>query len=66
MDINQLQLDDCWYNEGTICLVNKLMGARGMVFRAWAHKQSPLNSQWLVLRLVAPISSIVGLLILYG
>ena len=45
MDINQLQLDDCWYNEGTICLVDKLMGAWGMVFRAWAHERSPLNSQ---------------------
>ena len=32
MDINQLQLDDCRYNEGTICLVDKLMGAWGMVF----------------------------------
>ena len=25
---------------------------RGMVFRAWAHKQVPLNSQWLVLRIL--------------
>ena len=61
MDINHLQLDDCRYNEGTMCLVDKLMGAWGIVFRAWAHERSPLNSQ-----LVAPISSIVGLLILYG
>ena len=22
-----------------------------MVFRAWAHKRTPLNSQWLVLRI---------------
>ena len=22
-----------------------------MVFRAWAHEQAPLNSQWLVLRI---------------
>ena len=51
MDINQLQLDDCRYNEGTIYLVDKLMGAWGMVFRAWAHERSPLNSQWLVLRI---------------
>ena len=51
MDINQLQLDDCQYNEGTICLVDKLMGAWGMVFRAWVHERSPLNSQWLVLRI---------------
>ena len=41
MDINQLQLDDCRYNEGTICLVDKLMGAWGIVFRAWAHERSP-------------------------
>ena len=27
------------------------MGARGMVFRAWVHKQVPLNLQWLVLRI---------------
>ena len=27
------------------------MGARGMVFRAWAHERVPLNSQWLVLRI---------------
>ena len=25
------------YIEGTICLVNGRMGAKGMVFRAWAH-----------------------------
>ena len=24
-----------------------------MVFRAWAHKRAPLNSQWLVLRIGA-------------
>ena len=27
------------------------MGAKGMVFRAWAHERAPLNSQWLVLRI---------------
>ena len=28
MDINKLQVDDCWYNEieGTICLVNGCQG----------------------------------------
>ena len=25
------------------------MGAKGTVFRVWAHKQVPLESQWLVL-----------------
>ena len=27
------------------------MGAKGMVFQAWAHERVPLNSQWLVLRI---------------
>ena len=27
------------------------MGAKGMVFRVWAHERVPLNSQWLVLRI---------------
>ena len=22
------------------------MGAKGMVFRGWAHEQAPLSSQW--------------------
>ena len=51
MDINQLQIDDCWYNEGTICLVNGWMSAKGMVFRTWVHERAPLNLQWLVLRI---------------
>ena len=28
------------------------MGAKGMVFRLWADEQAPLNSQWLVLRII--------------
>ena len=35
-----------------------------MVFQTWAYEQAPLNSQWPVLRMVALISTIVGLLIL--
>ena len=27
------------------------MGAKRMVFRAWAHEREPLDSQWLVLRI---------------
>ena len=27
------------------------MGAKGMVFQAWAHKRVPFNSHWLVLRI---------------
>ena len=34
-----------------ICLVSRLIGGKGMVFRVWAHKQMPFNSQWLVLRI---------------
>ena len=37
--------NDYRYNEGTICLVSRLIGGKGMVFRAWAHKRMPLNSQ---------------------
>ena len=33
------------------CLVSGLIGGKGMVFRAWAHKWMPLNSQWMVLRI---------------
>ena len=43
--------DDCGYNEGTICLVSGLIGGKTMVFRAGAHKRTPLNLQWLVLRI---------------
>ena len=67
MDINQLQVDDCWYNEGTICLVNELMGA-------WGDSFSSVSAQMGVIKLAMAgtqdwwrlISSIVGLLILYG
>ena len=44
-------VNDSWYNEGTICLVNGRICTEGMVIRAWAHERSPLNSQWLVLRI---------------
>ena len=32
MDIKILQVNDSSYIEGTICLVNELIGAKGMVF----------------------------------
>ena len=48
INIKRLQLNNFWYIEGTICLVN---GWMGMVFWAWAHERAPLNSQWLVLRI---------------
>ena len=44
-------VNDSWYNEGTICLVNGRISTGGMVIRAWAHERVPLNSRWLVLRI---------------
>ena len=66
MDIKQLQLNDSWYIEGTICLVNEWIGAKGMVFRAWVHKRHHKTRSGWYSGLVVPISSIVGLLILYS
>ena len=56
MDIKLLQVNDSSYIEGTICLVN---GARGMVFRAWAHERCHKTRNGWYLGLVGPISSIV-------
>ena len=50
-DLYEPRGDDYGYSEGTICLVSGLIVGREMVFRAWAHKRTPLNSQWLVLRI---------------
>ena len=50
-DLHEPQGDDYGYNEGTICLISGLISGKGIVFRVWAHKQMPLNSQWLVLRI---------------
>ena len=44
-DLHELQGNDHGYNEGTICLVKGGIGAKGMVFQVWAHKQVPLNLQ---------------------
>ena len=65
MDIKQLQVNDSWYIEGTICLVNEWMDAKGMVFRAWAHERRHKTRNGWYSILVGPNSSIVGLLILY-
>ena len=62
-DLHKLLGNDCGYNEGTICVVDGVTNFKRMVFQVWAHKRASLNSQWL---LVALISSIVGLPILYG
>ena len=66
MDIKRLQVNDSSYIEGTICLVNECIGAKGMVFRVWAHKRCHKTPNSWYLGLVEPISSIVGLLILYS
>ena len=37
-----------------ICLVNKLMhGFQGDGFRTWVHECAPLNSQWLMLKMIS-------------
>ena len=48
--------------EGTINVFNFSTRGMGMVFRTWAHERVPCNGHYL--RTVAPISTIVGLLIL--
>ena len=50
-DLDKLQFNNSGHNEGTVCLVNRRIGARGMVLWAWAHKRASLNLQWLVLRI---------------
>ena len=47
-NLHEPWINDYGYSEGTFCLVNGLIGAKGMIFRAWVHKQAP---QWLVLRI---------------
>ena len=50
-DLHEPQGDDYGYNKGTICLVSRLIRGKAMVFQAWAHKRTPLNLHWLVLRI---------------
>ena len=50
-DPHEARGNDYRYNEGTICLLSRLIGGKGMVFRAWAYERAPLGSQWLVLRI---------------
>ena len=50
-DLDEPQGNDYGYNEGTVYLVSRLIGGTGMVFRAWAHKRTPLHLHWLVLRI---------------
>ena len=45
---NQCRVNDSGHNEGTVCLVKGWIGAKGMVFQAWAYERVPLNSQWLI------------------
>ena len=37
MDIKRLQVNDSSYIEGTICLVNEWIGAKGMIFSVGAR-----------------------------
>ena len=58
--------NDYGYIEGTICLVSRLIGSKGMVFeRGCTNRRHYTRIGWYS-GLVAPISSIVELLILYG
>ena len=50
-DLHELWGNNYGYSEGTICLVNRWIGLKGMIFRVWVHKRVPLTSQWLVLRI---------------
>ena len=50
-DLDEPRGNNYGYNEGTICLVSRSIGGKGMVFRAWAHKRTPLHTHWLVLRI---------------
>ena len=50
-DRYEVLVNDSRCNEGTICLVNGRISIEGMVFRVWANKWVPLNSQWLVHRI---------------
>ena len=34
---NKVQVNDSWYNESTIYLVNEWMGAKGIVLQMWMH-----------------------------
>ena len=66
MDIKRLQVTDSSYIEGAICLVNERIGVKEIVFQAWAHKHRHKTRNGWYLGLVARISSIVGLLVLYS
>ena len=37
-NLNERRVSNSEHNEGTICLLNGQMGAKGMIFRSWAHE----------------------------
>ena len=39
MNLDELQGNYSWYNEGTICLVNEWMGPKGMDFWEWVYER---------------------------
>ena len=49
MDLSELRDIDSLHIEGTNTLVKGSLGWKGWFIKAWAHKQVPLNSHWLVL-----------------
>ena len=60
MDIKRFQVNESWYIEGTICLINEWIGAKGMVVWAWAYKRRHKTSNGWYLGLVAPIPPLLG------
>ena len=66
---NRINFDQLWVtsnNEGTNSLVNERIGRERMVRRAWLHNECHKTHNGWYLEMVAPISSILGLLILYS
>ena len=64
-DLHEPRGDDYGYIEGTICLVSGMIGGKGMVFER-GRTNDAIKLAVAGTGLVAPISSIVELLILYG
>ena len=66
MDVYQLRDIDSSNNEGTNCLVNGRIGRERMVRHAQSHNGRHKSRNGWYLGMVVPISSILGLLILYS
>ena len=66
MDVYQLRDIDSSNNEGTNFQVNGWMGRGGWFVHTWSHNGRHKARNGWCLGMVAPISSILGLLILYS